>query len=183
MNKRALRVLFPGSEEKKEVEIIHTCDGCDMALVKHSDGRTESVMPSYLESISETAPNRRFKVLKFAHRIPPEILAGDKQITWRIDDEKGIEAGDVIKLATNDTDATTPGEVFGVAEVLWVKQTSMGLLSAEDKKFHAPFASDDDIYRTYSRYYRKPVGPKTPVKVIKFRLLSVPAAALPAKVE
>jgi len=167
-NKRAYRTLVAGTDiGQKEVEILHVCSGCDMATVRHLDGREENVMPAYLKFIPEEEPAaaRSEKVVKFAHRLPPYILSGEKDIMWRHEDEKALEPGDVVKLATND------GEVFGRAKILWVKETVFGNLTEEDRKGHERFENDKEMYRVYSLYYKKKITAESPVKVIKFRLL------------
>ncbi len=167
MTKRAYRTLVAGCDsDKKEVEILHVCRGCDMATVRHLDGRVESVTPAYLIPIPEEFGVRKGKVMKFAHRLPPSILSGERDITWRHDaQEKHWEPGDIAALATND------GEVFARAEILWTKETVFGRLTDEDKKGHEKFESDEAIYQTYSGYYHKKIGPDSSVTVIKFRLL------------
>ncbi|MEC8220653.1 MAG: hypothetical protein VX028_01160 [Nanoarchaeota archaeon] len=52
-----------------------------------------------------------------------------------------------------------------------VKETSFEHLSFEDKEGHETFSSDDEVYKTYSRYYSMEVKPETELKVIKFILL------------
>lgn len=165
--------LYPGQPDPRPlVEVIHQCPCCDLATIKYGDGHSKTVMPSYLEFLPEEISSRGFKVLKFAQRMPAYILAGERLNTWRIDDHQNVEAGDMIRLATND------GHVFGVAEVLWTKSTLFGRLTTEDKDTHQLFSSDSEMFATYSRYYKRSVGPETAVKVIRFRLLSIPAAAL-----
>lgn len=105
------------------------------------------------------------KPLKFAEPLPEKVLSGEKDTTWRIDDEKGITVNDKLSLRYTD------GEEFGRAEVLWVKKTTFGRLTEEDREGHESFESEKEMYETYSGYYDVDVGPETEVKVIKFELV------------
>lgn len=169
---RALYLLFPDSEEgAREVEILENCPFCFHSKIRFPNGREEWVMRHYLKVLENAGSTRPVphsiteKVIHFKERLPEYIMKGQKDITWRVDDEKDIELGDALSLRNSN------GEEFGRAEVLWVKETTFGKLTEEDKKGHERFNSDEEMYRTYSEYYRKPVVPETPVKVIKFRLL------------
>jgi len=51
-----------------------------------------------------------------------------------------------------------------------VKETTFGKLTKRDKEGHEEFSSDDEMYRTYSRYYKTCVKPETKLKIITFRL-------------
>lgn len=63
------------------------------------------------------------------------------------------------------------GNEFAKAVVISVNETIFQKLSKEDKEGHEKFASDREMYRTYSRYYKTEVGPQTKVKVVKFKLV------------
>jgi hypothetical protein len=43
-------------------------------------------------------------------------------------------------------------------------------LSEADKEGHETFASNEEMYKTYSRYYQRTVTPETSVKIIRFKL-------------
>jgi|SRR3989338_6637530 len=106
------------------------------------------------------------KQLKFSEPLPGLILEGQKNSTWRINDEKGIAAGDKISLCYNN------GSEFAKAEVTHIKETVLENLTAADKEGHEEFSSDVEMYRIYSKYYKTNVTPKTKVKIIKFKLLN-----------
>lgn len=36
---------------------------------------------------------------------------------------------------------------------------------------HENFESDEEMYATYTKYYGRPVGPNTPVKIVQFELI------------
>jgi uncharacterized protein YqfB (UPF0267 family) len=173
---RCYRLLLMGDDgSKRLVDVIDVCEGCGMAKIRHPDGREECVPAAYIIPVSsDTAPiteRAGDKHLKFAHRLPPSILAGDIDITWRIEDEHHIQPGDRIILTTNDD---VP---FATAYTLWTKYTTFGALTSEDKLGHERFESNEEMFATYSRYYGRPVGADTPAKVIKFRLLQCSARA------
>jgi 8-oxo-dGTP pyrophosphatase MutT (NUDIX family) len=103
--------------------------------------------------------------LRFQPHLAEMVLNGQKNITWRIDDEKGISEGDVLSLCHLNY------EEFSQAKVVWVKFTTFGQFTLEDKAGHELFASNEEMYQTYSKYYNQLVGPETKVKVIKFKII------------
>ena len=105
------------------------------------------------------------KQIKFSEPLPKLVLGGQKNTTWRINDDKQLTAGDQLSLCHID------GQEFAKAEIIWVKETTFQNLTKEDKKGHEKFSSNEEMYQTYSGYYNMKVGPKTKVKIIKFRLL------------
>lgn len=105
------------------------------------------------------------KRLRFYGDLPELVLKGLKTSTWRINDEKGISVGDDLSLCRNDYTE------FAKAKVIDVKNTTFESLTDEDKKGHEEFNSDDEMYKIYSGYYGFPIGPKTELKIIRFRLL------------
>ena len=105
------------------------------------------------------------KRLKFSDDLIKLLLNGQKDTTWRINDDKNISEGETLSLCRND-------EIeFASAKVLWVKETTFGKLSVEDKEGHEKFSSDEELYKTYSRYYNIEVNPETILKVIKFKII------------
>jgi len=55
------------------------------------------------------------------------ILAGEKDVTWRIDDEKNISAGDELSLLRKED-----LNEFARAKVLRTKETTFGQLGPEE---------------------------------------------------
>lgn len=104
------------------------------------------------------------KPLTFAEPLPAKILNGEKTTTWRVGDEKDISVNDTLSLRTVD------GEEFATARVRWVKQTTFGRLTDEDRDGHESFESREAMYRTYEEYYDRDIGPETELKVIRFAL-------------
>jgi len=102
--------------------------------------------------------------LNISEPLPDRILRGEKDTTWRVTDYH-VHVGDVLVLCHND------GREFGRAQVRWMKETIFGELTAEDKQGHEQFSSDEELYVTYSRYYKTQITPQTRVFVVKFKLL------------
>ena len=91
------------------------------------------------------------------------IQAGEKRSTFRIYDEKDLQTGDEVVFINKDT-----GEQFGTATLSEVREKTLGTLSDVDWEGHERFASEDEMYATYRRYYGDTVGPDTTVKIISF---------------
>lgn len=112
------------------------------------------------------------KPLKFAAPLIPLVLSGQKDTTWRINDDKDFSVKDQISCRHLD------GTEFAQAQILWVKTTTFANLSNEDRLGHEPFSSEKELYKTYKQYYGIEVDPTTIVKVIKFKLIAKPNALL-----
>ena len=105
------------------------------------------------------------KRLRFSEELVPLVIDGTKDTTWRVDDEKAIQPGDDLSLCRID------GTEFAKVNVVWTKETTFAQLTDEDIEGHEPFASDEEMLRTYSGYYNKPLDMKSRLKVIKFRIV------------
>lgn len=105
------------------------------------------------------------KILKFSEPLPGLILNGQKNTTWRINDDKEISIGDKISLCYVN------GKEFAKAKVILVNEATFENLTEEDKRGHEKFSSIEEMYKTYSRYYNIKVKPETKVKIIKFEVL------------
>jgi len=105
------------------------------------------------------------KTLKFRETLSKLILAGEKDTTWRLFDDKNLMAGDAVSLITWETK-----QEFARAKIISIRETTLGELSAEDWEGHERFSSEEEMYTTYSRYYNRLVTKDTLVKVIRFEL-------------
>lgn len=94
------------------------------------------------------------------------VLSGEKDITWRLWDDKDLQVGDIVILIRRPELVS-----FGRAELVSIIEKPIGMLTEEDRKGHETFVDNEEMYATYTRYYGKAVGPDTPVKIIKFRLI------------
>ncbi|GEM_PF-239271 len=105
------------------------------------------------------------KTLKFKPELVKLILAGQKNCTWRLFDDKGLKAGDVLDLIDSSTK-----EKFSEAEIIHLYEKKMADLTGADFEGHEKFADKEEMYRTYRTYYGEKVGPDTAVKIIKFKM-------------
>jgi hypothetical protein len=106
------------------------------------------------------------KIIKFRDHLAKLVLAGEKNMTWRLFDDKNLSEGDSVELINWNT-----GEKFGEAILTKVWEREMGQLGESDFDGHEKFTEDEEMYRTYRTYYGDRVGPETLVKVIKFKLV------------
>lgn len=105
------------------------------------------------------------KPVKFREFLSKLILSGEKDVTWRLFDDKDISKGDELSLIVWET-----GEEFAKALVLETTIKTFAELTEADWSGHERFPSDEEMYATYSLYYKQPVNEHTPVKMIKFQL-------------
>jgi len=106
-----------------------------------------------------------FKKIRFADGLPELILSGKKTSTWRINDEKKVEAGDIISLCGNNK------EEFAKALVKEVKMVAFSKMTKQDKDGHETYASKKDMLAKFSKYYGFEVKMETEVKIIKFKII------------
>lgn len=106
------------------------------------------------------------KTLKFRKQLSELILKKEKTTTWRIFDDKDIKPGDIIQFLVWETK-----EVFANAKIINVVEKRFKELNEQDIDGHEKFASKEEMYATYSKYYNKEVDENTIVKIIKFELI------------
>lgn len=107
----------------------------------------------------------RMKLLKFRSQLVPLVLSGQKDITWRLFDDKDLSVGDKVELREFGKDSS-----FAVAVITKVTEKKFGDLNKLDKDGHELFSSIKEMYDTYSTYYNTDVTPDTYLKVIHFEL-------------
>jgi hypothetical protein len=103
------------------------------------------------------------KILKFREHLVPLILSGEKNVTWRLFDDKDISVGDVVDFINWNT-----GEKFGESEVLLVSEKKFGELEEDDFQGHERFLNSEEKLATYNKYYDNKVTPDTIIKMITF---------------
>lgn len=103
------------------------------------------------------------KTMKFMPALCEKILNGEKTSTWRLFDDKDLQSGDAVECINKET-----GKMVGTAILTNVKIKSLGSLEEADWAGHETYTSTEEMYRTYSGYYREPVGPESEVKLITF---------------
>lgn len=106
------------------------------------------------------------KQVKFREFLSKLILSGEKNVTWRLFDDKNISKADELSLLIWET-----GEEFAKALVTDVTVKTFAELTEEDWSGHERFSTDEEMYATYTLYYKQPVDGDTPVKMIKFSLI------------
>ncbi len=104
------------------------------------------------------------KSLKFASDLVSKIISGEKTSTWRLFDDKDLKVNDSLFFINKAN-----GEQFGTAIINSIKIKTLGTLSEEDWDGHERFASEDEMYNTYRKYYGDKVGPNSEVKILKFQ--------------
>lgn len=67
------------------------------------------------------------KVIKFRDHLAQLVLTGEKDLTWRLFDDKDLKKGDVVDLMNWNT-----REIFGTAKLLDVWKKKMGDLEESD---------------------------------------------------
>ena len=106
------------------------------------------------------------KRLHFSKELVALVLTGKKNSTWRLWDDKNLQLGDIVDFYESKTK-----KYFTTAKITKVIEKKMGNLKEEDKRGHEEFSNDEEMYRTYSGYYKKDVTPDTLVKICWFELL------------
>ena len=106
------------------------------------------------------------KIVKFRDYLVPLVLSGEKNSTWRLFDDKKLVSGDVIELREFGKESS-----FAKAKITKVIEKPFYELTEEDKIGHEKFRDDNEMYKTYSDYYKTEVGPDSIVKIIWFVLL------------
>lgn len=106
------------------------------------------------------------KKLKFEAKLVPLVLSGEKNVTWRLFDDKDLSVGDELQLINKET-----GEMFASAKILSVKEKSLGDIDADGFDGHEKFASKSEMIETYKRYYGDNVDENSQVKIIQFELI------------
>ncbi len=148
----------------KEVNLITVIAACryshDLTVLKS----TELIIFFYI--IIFCYYLRIMKIVKFRSYLIPLVLSGEKNSTWRLFDDKNLTVGDVIELREFIT-----LRHFANAQITKVIEKSFVDLDAQDKLGHETFESNEEMYKTYSKYYQTDVGPSTTVKVIWFDLI------------
>lgn len=110
--------------------------------------------------------NNQTKKIHFKTELIPLVLSGEKTATWRLFDDKDLKKGDWLDLVESQSE-----RIFGMAVIDEVVEKKMGDLTSEDKKGHENYSTDQQMYDTFMKYYGKPVGPETKLKIIRFKLI------------
>ena len=107
------------------------------------------------------------KTVKFRPDLAQLIIEGKKTTTWRLFDDKDLQAGDVIELMNKAT-----LKPFGHAVISEVVEKPIKAMDDADWEGHERFPSDEVMYAKYREYYPgREVGPETPVKILHFEMI------------
>ncbi|MFZ2523325.1 MAG: ASCH domain-containing protein [Minisyncoccia bacterium] len=103
------------------------------------------------------------KTLKFKDHLAKKILSGEKTSTWRLFDDKDLQAGDDLIFINKET-----SEQFGEAKITNLKIRTLGTLNEADWVGHEKFVSEEEMYKAYRGYYGDKVNEGSEVKIISF---------------
>jgi hypothetical protein len=103
------------------------------------------------------------KTLKFTPELCIKILEGTKTSTWRLFDDKDLQIGDELIFINKES-----LEQFGTAKIGSLYTKTLGTLEDIDWQGHERFASDEEMFKTYRKYYGDKVSADTEVKIIHF---------------
>ena len=106
------------------------------------------------------------KTIKFDEKLVPLVISGYKKVTFRLFDDKDIKQGDNCVFIKKQT-----GESFGNATITNVCEKKIKDLNEQDFEGHEKFESEEEMYKTYKKYYGDKVNEDTIVKIIKFDLI------------
>ena len=148
-------------------EVEPTSDHADysvaIAVIDQSHPHAHRVSTEEYEVMEDHIIVAGVKTLKFKPNLADLIRKGEKVSTWRLFDDKDLQEGDLIGLCENGIEAA-----FAIAVITRVVEKPLGSLEESDWVGHERFASDDEMYQTYRKYYGPSVGQDTLVKIIWF---------------
>jgi ribonuclease HI len=109
------------------------------------------------------------KTLKFDHEQAQAILAGQKNSTWRLYDDKDLSVSDEVKVI-DKLDPVEPESwrIIGQARVTEVVEKLLGAVTDKDMVAHEHFVSQEQMLEHYQGYYGHRVDFETPVKIVYF---------------
>ena len=110
--------------------------------------------------------SRLMKSLKFQPQLAEQIRQGTKTSTWRLFDDKNLQPNDVVDLLENGVE-----KPFALARITQMSVKTLGSLEENDFIGHERYASEEEMYANYRKYYGPEVGPDTIVKILWFELI------------
>jgi hypothetical protein len=103
------------------------------------------------------------KSLKFTPELCTQILNGTKTTTWRLFDDKNLQEGDEVAFVNRET-----FKIIGRARITTLKTNTLGNLTDSDWEGHERYASNEEMYAFYQKFYGPDVGPNTELKILNF---------------
>jgi len=108
---------------------------------------------------------RIHKKLHFMPNLVDKVLNGSKTSTWRLWDDKDLQVGDIVDFLETGTE-----RLFATVQLEKVIERKLGKLTKEEMEGHEAYQSQNELYKKFSEYYKKPVDGNTVVKIIWFKL-------------
>ncbi|MEK6841346.1 MAG: class I tRNA ligase family protein, partial [Nanoarchaeota archaeon] len=102
--------------------------------------------------------------LKFNPRIIQEILNGESFLTFRLE-HKNISKGDVCEFLNSKDN-----KKFAEAKIVNVNKKKFKDINPSEWK-HERFTTRQEMYKTYEKYYKKPVNENTDIYIYEFKLI------------
>lgn len=103
------------------------------------------------------------KTLKFTSDQIPLIINGSRKATWRLNDDKQLDVGDVIEFINSQD-----GQTFGYATVNEIIIKRICDLNENDKEGHENYKNEQEILDAFKKYYGPSVTVEDKVKVVKY---------------
>lgn len=106
------------------------------------------------------------KTLKFKSNLVPLILNRTKTVTWRMFDDKDLQASDMCEFVNSDT-----GVIFAHATITAIKEKKLGEVNDADfTEGHERYINQQDMVEHYRSYYGPVVDIESDIKIITFKL-------------
>lgn len=105
------------------------------------------------------------KTIKFTPELAELVLAGKKNSTWRLFDDKDLLEGDEISLVNQKT-----LDEFATGIITEMYEKKLADIDESDYDSHAHYDSQEQLLASMRKYYGEKVTLDDEVKVIKFVL-------------
>ncbi len=105
------------------------------------------------------------KTLKFRPHLVTLILSGEKTTTWRLFDDKDLQAGDKVEFLNSTTK-----NIVAHAVLTKVYTKPLGKVEDVDYAGHEKYENADAMLAKFREYYGDRVNVDTVVKIIHFKL-------------
>ena len=105
--------------------------------------------------------------MKFKPELVEEIVAGRKNSTWRLFDDKDLKAGDELELVNKET-----LEKFADAEIVNIREKKLGEIEQSDYEGHEQYLDKEKMVESFKKYYGDRVNLDTAVKIVEFKIIN-----------
>lgn len=115
------------------------------------------------------------KTLKLDHKLAQEVIAGEKNNTWRLKDDKNLSVDDQVELIDKvDPEKPETWRKIGVATINRIHEKRVMDIVPEDNEVHEAYGSMSVMLQIFRRYYGEDVNENTPIKLIQFSFQPYP---------